>query len=243
MEEQFVPAEQVMVKARHLFEEWKQEEMNEREQKDRSGTPPLQWLGGDHEEDEATGDTPAFAPSDKWGPSWSEGAEGHDIGECRPCAWNWKDGGCSKGASCEYCHLCLEGVLEAKRKQTIRQRRKQSTARTDQVTQWHHWSCSGWLAAHHGTARPGNIPTPSDCRLQTRSKALSAQLRNGRLMPWPGVLAQEREPPLPKWIAGQEASCQVNGTPIADGGKKRIACKPKVEGEPPLPRWMTAVSL
>lgn len=46
------------------------------------------------------------------GCSWSAGAVGHRDGTCRPCAWNWKDSGCRKGTSCEYCHLCEDGVFQ-----------------------------------------------------------------------------------------------------------------------------------
>eukprot|EP00929_Paragymnodinium_shiwhaense_P049357 TRINITY_DN248_c0_g1_i3.p1 TRINITY_DN248_c0_g1~~TRINITY_DN248_c0_g1_i3.p1 ORF type:complete len:236 (-),score=63.09 TRINITY_DN248_c0_g1_i3:332-1039(-) len=45
----------------------------------------------------------------------SLGSAGHDDGICRPCAYFWKDAGCSNGASCTFCHLC--GPLEKKRRQ------------------------------------------------------------------------------------------------------------------------------
>lgn len=35
---------------------------------------------------------------------WSRGAEGHDAGTCRPCAFLAK--GCSRGGDCDFCHLC-----------------------------------------------------------------------------------------------------------------------------------------
>jgi len=44
--------------------------------------------------------------------SMSMGSVGHMSGTCKPCAWFWKPGSCSKGYMCEYCHLCDPGVFE-----------------------------------------------------------------------------------------------------------------------------------
>mmetsp|Transcript_21033 Transcript_21033/g.45553 ORF Transcript_21033/g.45553 Transcript_21033/m.45553 type:complete len:368 (-) Transcript_21033:103-1206(-) len=46
----------------------------------------------------------------------SLGSENHSVGTCRPCAWFWKEVGCQNGQSCNYCHLCDEGALKAKKK-------------------------------------------------------------------------------------------------------------------------------
>lgn len=54
--------------------------------------------------------------------AWSTGAAGHDWGQCKPCAWNWKPAGCSKGETCDYCHLCDETAM--KRKQVHKTERK-----------------------------------------------------------------------------------------------------------------------
>ena len=35
----------------------------------------------------------------------------HGTGDCRPCAWFWKEGGCQNGEACRRCHLCSEGEL------------------------------------------------------------------------------------------------------------------------------------
>lgn len=46
----------------------------------------------------------------------SVGSTGHAEGTCRPCAHSWKPGGCSKGFSCTFCHLCREDDFRKKRK-------------------------------------------------------------------------------------------------------------------------------
>jgi len=57
------------------------------------------------------------------GASWSAGSIGHDDKDCRPCAWNWKPSGCSKGSSCEFCHLCEDGKLQARQRDRRVQKR------------------------------------------------------------------------------------------------------------------------
>jgi len=49
----------------------------------------------------------------------SVGAAGHNEQLCKPCAWNWKPGGCVKGRSCTFCHLCEEGELKRRKKDHI----------------------------------------------------------------------------------------------------------------------------
>jgi len=46
----------------------------------------------------------------------SLGSANHNSGDCNPCAWHWKAGGCRTGASCTHCHLCPEGTRKAKKK-------------------------------------------------------------------------------------------------------------------------------
>ncbi|CAE8714455.1 unnamed protein product, partial [Polarella glacialis] len=46
---------------------------------------------------------------------YSAGSAGHGTGSCHPCAFIWKDNGCSSGADCSFCHLCDSG--EKKRRQ------------------------------------------------------------------------------------------------------------------------------
>lgn len=60
--------------------------------------------------------------------SMSVGASGHTEGECRPCAWNWKPSGCSKGTDCEFCHLCEDGTFKQRRRQKIARLRAEEKA-------------------------------------------------------------------------------------------------------------------
>lgn len=56
---------------------------------------------------------------------WSAGASLHERGLCKPCGWNRKPGGCSKGVDCEFCHVCDDGALKRKKKNRL-QRIKES---------------------------------------------------------------------------------------------------------------------
>jgi len=60
--------------------------------------------------------------------SISAGAAGHYEGSCKPCAWNWRPGGCSKGEACEFCHLCEEGTFKQRRRQKINRLRAEEKA-------------------------------------------------------------------------------------------------------------------
>lgn len=46
----------------------------------------------------------------------SVGSAAHGTGECRPCAWFWKEGGCKNGQECRHCHLCPEGEIRQRKK-------------------------------------------------------------------------------------------------------------------------------
>mmetsp|Transcript_91063 Transcript_91063/g.167123 ORF Transcript_91063/g.167123 Transcript_91063/m.167123 type:complete len:206 (+) Transcript_91063:51-668(+) len=55
-------------------------------------------------------------PSARDQESSSIGSIGHHMGACRPCAWRWKPTGCVKAESCEFCHLCEDGVRKTRKK-------------------------------------------------------------------------------------------------------------------------------
>lgn len=62
---------------------------------------------------------PAPVPAVEFKDGEKEGEEEeakHGAGNCRPCAWFWKEVGCSSGKDCEYCHECPKGALKARKK-------------------------------------------------------------------------------------------------------------------------------
>lgn len=64
-----------------------------------------------------------IAHLEKREPEWSSGSQAHGTGECRPCAWYWREQGCLNAAECMHCHLCPRDAIKARRK--ARQCRKQ----------------------------------------------------------------------------------------------------------------------
>jgi len=50
-------------------------------------------------------------------PQWSRGSEGHETRACAPCAFYWKEKGCSSGADCTFCHLCGPGEKKKRQKE------------------------------------------------------------------------------------------------------------------------------
>lgn len=49
----------------------------------------------------------------------SIGSALHGTGKCLPCAWFWKPKGCQNAANCQYCHMCPEGELKARKKAKV----------------------------------------------------------------------------------------------------------------------------
>lgn len=63
----------------------------------------------------------------------SKGSALHASGQCKPCAWSWRPGGCSKGYNCIFCHSCdaeahyqykKENVAGLKRNRQKKERRR-----------------------------------------------------------------------------------------------------------------------
>lgn len=52
------------------------------------------------------------------------GSRPHITGECEPCAWFWRPGGCSHGMECRRCHLCPEGEVKRRKKMKLAMLRK-----------------------------------------------------------------------------------------------------------------------
>ncbi|CAK0853966.1 unnamed protein product, partial [Prorocentrum cordatum] len=49
----------------------------------------------------------------------SVGSTAHASGECRPCAYFHRPGGCLNGAECRHCHICPGGELKARKKDKL----------------------------------------------------------------------------------------------------------------------------
>jgi len=54
-----------------------------------------------------------------------EHEEKHFRGECRPCAYFYKNDSCRWGSQCEFCHLCPKGELKQRKKEKVRMLRAQ----------------------------------------------------------------------------------------------------------------------
>eukprot|EP00928_Gymnodinium_smaydae_P020048 TRINITY_DN17739_c0_g1_i1.p1 TRINITY_DN17739_c0_g1~~TRINITY_DN17739_c0_g1_i1.p1 ORF type:complete len:574 (+),score=102.56 TRINITY_DN17739_c0_g1_i1:304-2025(+) len=59
----------------------------------------------------------------------SAGSALHGTGDCRPCAWFHKSGGCANGKDCRHCHLCPEGELKTRKKDKVVTLRRAHTAK------------------------------------------------------------------------------------------------------------------
>lgn len=49
----------------------------------------------------------------------SAGSAGHQLGQCKPCAFFWTKG-CDNGSSCIFCHLCSLGEKKRRRKERLK---------------------------------------------------------------------------------------------------------------------------
>mmetsp|Transcript_31384 Transcript_31384/g.57618 ORF Transcript_31384/g.57618 Transcript_31384/m.57618 type:complete len:553 (+) Transcript_31384:54-1712(+) len=63
----------------------------------------------------------------------SVGSALHASGNCRPCAWFWKEGGCRNGKDCGHCHLCPSGENKARKKRKVRKLRLAAVITTPPV--------------------------------------------------------------------------------------------------------------
>lgn len=110
-------------------------------------------------------------------PSWSIGAAGHAKGLCRPCAWNWKPGGCSKGESCEFCHLCEEGMLKVRKKDrqaVVKERIRQQKEHRNRVRS--HKKGAKKLGEAVAAMRPGLVSSPATQMYQINSLARGSEM-------------------------------------------------------------------
>merc|ERR1712224_1172652 len=73
-----------------------------------------------------------------------EHEEKHFTGECRPCAYFYKNDSCRWGSQCEFCHLCPKGELKQRKKEKVRMLRAQHR---DEA------GYGGWGGQHHAIQR------------------------------------------------------------------------------------------
>jgi len=57
---------------------------------------------------------------------WPEHEAKHFAGTCQPCAYYFKPDSCKWGAKCDFCHLCPDGEIKARKKEKIRAMREQA---------------------------------------------------------------------------------------------------------------------
>jgi hypothetical protein len=75
---------------------------------------------GDDESPEAEKDEEAsFSVEDLPEEIPSLGSAKHGSGDCRPCAWFHKPGGCTNARECRHCHLCPEGEIRNRKKTKV----------------------------------------------------------------------------------------------------------------------------
>jgi len=58
----------------------------------------------------------------------SIGSATHGHGNCNPCAWHWKPGGCRSGENCTHCHLCPQDARKVMKKAKIATFKAQAAA-------------------------------------------------------------------------------------------------------------------
>jgi len=47
---------------------------------------------------------------------FTAGSARHGHGQCKPCAFSWKPEGCQSGTGCKFCHICLPGEKQRRKK-------------------------------------------------------------------------------------------------------------------------------
>jgi len=72
------------------------------------------------------------------GQSLSVGSAIHFAGDCKPCAWRWKTGGCANKLSCRFCHICPDGALKKRRRaklQDVKEAARSAAAQKEEEEQ------------------------------------------------------------------------------------------------------------
>lgn len=134
----------------------------------------------------------------------------HASGQCRPCAWYWKPGGCINGESCRHCHECLEGeILDRKRNKVkeMKEMRRHGVRRAATEN-----------ASHQAIARIARRPAPAPRALPGDFTAPREMVATRSLPLPPGlqVLAALMTPPPGLELQPMTVGRAAPATPQAD---------------------------
>jgi len=83
----------------------------------------------------------------------SKGSVLHSSGQCKPCGFFWKAGGCSNGRECRHCHLCPESEIKTRKHKKMAEMRKTAQGSASQA--WLPGACADSMAA-----LPMYVPLP-----------------------------------------------------------------------------------
>lgn len=114
------------VKPQSVFKEFAASDASTADEETAMLTPPI-GLSDDEGEKEYPDQSATLKISltDSLG-LWSVGSAGHHVGNCKPCAFLWKDPkqpGCENGRDCEFCHLCPPGEVKRRKKEKLMMRK------------------------------------------------------------------------------------------------------------------------
>ena len=91
----------------------------------------------------------------------SVGSFFHADGNCKPCAWFWKEASCSKASECTFCHLCDTGEIQQKKK---RRKLEKAERRKEKNNQTSEPPSGGRQDSSHGGKQSGDVGDfPRDC--------------------------------------------------------------------------------
>merc|ERR550514_967623 len=96
----------------------------------------LQAQEQDNDQDVVVLNLAPMLQAEQQGPIFSVGSQAHQYGQCRPCGFVHKDGGCTKGASCPFCHLCPAGTIKERKqmkKNVLKMRKMEAFAQRQQM--------------------------------------------------------------------------------------------------------------
>jgi len=100
------------------------------------GMPSSSCSGHDHQADTSKDDQPTEPdlPLSERKANYSKGSSNHGNG-CRPCAWVWKESGCSFGTGCNFCHACGFEEMKAKRQNRVQRVKAATRAMRERIRQ------------------------------------------------------------------------------------------------------------